>query len=145
MWFWKCIIFNLALLIGICKSSYDNVLRWMPQDITDDKSTMVQVMAWCRQATSHYPNQCWPRSPTPYWVTRPQWVKVGRDDFYYLLLASWDPGIHSRRRRVISANTSANKCLSSAPRGSLWTQAVRWWQRRQNWTKAISLQLTGVT
>ena len=22
----------------------------MPQDITDDKSTLVQVMAWCRQA-----------------------------------------------------------------------------------------------
>ena len=28
---------------------------------------------WCRQATSHYLNQCWPRSPTPYDVTRPQW------------------------------------------------------------------------
>ena len=47
----------------------------MPQDLTDDKSTLVQVMAWCRQATSHYLNQCWPRSPTPYGVTRPQWVK----------------------------------------------------------------------
>ena len=22
----------------------------MPQDLTDDKSTLVQVMAWCRQA-----------------------------------------------------------------------------------------------
>ena len=27
---------------------------WMPLDLTDDKSTLVQVMAWCRQATSHY-------------------------------------------------------------------------------------------
>ena len=36
---------------------------------------LVQVMAWCRQATSHYLNQCWSRSPTPYGVTRPQWVK----------------------------------------------------------------------
>ena len=26
----------------------------MPLDLTDDKSTLVQVMAWCRQATSHY-------------------------------------------------------------------------------------------
>ena len=33
-------------------------------------------MAWCCQATSHYLNQCWPRSPTPYGVTRPQRVKV---------------------------------------------------------------------
>ena len=72
----KNAIFNLALLIGILKSSYDNVFRWMPQDLTDDKSTMVQVMAWCRQATSHYLNQRWPRSPTPYGVTRPQWVKM---------------------------------------------------------------------
>ena len=46
----------------------------MPQARTDDKSTLVQVMAWCHQATSHYLNQCWPRSPTPYGVTRPQWV-----------------------------------------------------------------------
>ena len=68
------VIFNLALLIGIFKTSYDNVLRWKPQNITDDKSTLVQVMAWCRQATSHYLNQYWPRSPMPYGVTRPQWV-----------------------------------------------------------------------
>ena len=70
----KNVIFNFAIVIGIFKSSYDNVLRWMPHDLTDDKSTLVQVMAWCRQATSHYLNQCWPRSPTPYAVTRPQWV-----------------------------------------------------------------------
>ena len=31
-------------------------------------------MAWCRQATSHYLNQCWPRSLPPFGVTRPQWV-----------------------------------------------------------------------
>ena len=74
----KNVIFNLALLIGIFKSPYHNVLRWMPQDFTDDKSTLVQVMAWCRQATSRYLNQCWSRSPTPYRVTRPQWVKATR-------------------------------------------------------------------
>ena len=43
----------------------------MPIDLTDDKSTLVQVMAWCRQATSHYLSQCWPSSMTPYGVTRP--------------------------------------------------------------------------
>ena len=32
----------------------------------DDKSTLVQAMAWCCRATSHYLNQCWPRSLTPY-------------------------------------------------------------------------------
>ena len=47
----------------------------MSMDLTDDKSTLVQVMAWCRQTTSHYLSQCWPRSMTPCGVTRPQWVK----------------------------------------------------------------------
>ena len=34
-------------------------LPWMTQDLIDDKSTLVQEMAWCRQATSHYQSQCW--------------------------------------------------------------------------------------
>ena len=43
-------------------------------DLTDEKSTLVQVMAWCCQATSHYLSQCWLRSMLPYGVTRPQWI-----------------------------------------------------------------------
>ena len=50
-------------------------LRRLSLNLTDDKSTLVQVMAWCRQETSHYLNQCWLRYPTPYGVIRPQWVK----------------------------------------------------------------------
>ena len=50
-------------------------LSWLSLDHADDKSTLVQVTAWCRQATSHYLSQCWPRSLSPYGVTRPQWVK----------------------------------------------------------------------
>ena len=46
----------------------------MPLDLTDDKSTLVQVMAWCRQATSYYLSQCWPRFMSPYGVTLPQYV-----------------------------------------------------------------------
>ena len=72
----KNVILNLASLIDIFKSSYVNVLRWMPQEPTDDKSTLVQVMAWCRQATSHYLNQCLPRSLLPYGITRPHWVNI---------------------------------------------------------------------
>ena len=33
-------------------------------------------MAWCRRATSHYLSQCWPRSLSPYGVSRPQWVNA---------------------------------------------------------------------
>ena len=41
-------------------------LRWMPLDLTDEYSTLVQVMAWCHLATSHYLSQCWPSSILPY-------------------------------------------------------------------------------
>ena len=47
-------------------------LRWMPENSIDDKSTMVLVMAWCLQATSHYLSQCWPRSMLLYGITGPQ-------------------------------------------------------------------------
>ena len=70
----KNAIFNLDLLIGSFRSFYDNALLWMPQDLTDDKSILVQVMAWCRQATSHYLSQCWLSLLSPYGVARPQWV-----------------------------------------------------------------------
>ena len=70
----KNVIFNLVLLIGIFRSSHDNALRWMPQDLTDDNSTLVQVMAWCRQATSHYLSQCWLSSLSP--MASPQWVSI---------------------------------------------------------------------
>ena len=76
----KTTIFDLVLLIGIFTLSNNNALRWMPWDLTDDKSTFVQVMAWCRQATSHYLNQCWHSSMSSYGVTRPQWVKLVPED-----------------------------------------------------------------
>ena len=60
--------------------SCDIALRWMSLDLTDDESILVQVMAWCRQATSHYLSQCWPRYLSPYGVTRPQWVNHAQSD-----------------------------------------------------------------
>ena len=70
--------------------SCETALIWRSLDFTNDQSTLVQVMDWCRQATSHYLNQCWPRSPTPYGVTMPQWVN------------SLDPGRFScNHKRVI--------------------------------------------
>ena len=48
--------------IKFISTYYEIALRWMPQDFTDGESTLVQVMAWCHQATSHYLSQCWTRS-----------------------------------------------------------------------------------
>ena len=47
----KNFIFSLALLIDIFKSLYDNALWCIPWNLTD-QSTLVQVMAWCHQATT---------------------------------------------------------------------------------------------
>ena len=60
-------------LISMINNFCEVAIRWMPQHLTDHLSTLVQVMAWCHQATSHYLSQCWPRSLSPYDVTRPQW------------------------------------------------------------------------
>ena len=56
-------------------------------DLSGDKSTLVQVMAWRHQATSHYLNQCWPRSLPPYGITRPQWVNTR----LYTIILNWNP------------------------------------------------------
>ena len=69
--------------------------RWMPLDLTDDKSTLVQVMAWCRQATCHYLSQCWPRSMLPNGVSRPQWVKHSyRVILHYFVRSEYEKNIY---------------------------------------------------
>ena len=70
------VIFQLILVIDGWSNSCKIVLKWIPMDLTDGKSTLVQVMAWCLQTTSHYLSQCWPRSLLPYGVTRPQWIDI---------------------------------------------------------------------
>ena len=65
-----------------------------------DKSTLVQVMAWCRQATSHCLSQWWPSSTPSYGITRPQWVKQNamssRDQWSFrgfaVFAGLWDMG-----------------------------------------------------
>ena len=98
--------------------SYEIALRWMPLDLTHDKSTLVQVMAWCRQATSHYLNQCWPRSMSPNGVTRPQWVNKGSVQITWRerLPADWISyfqfSIHNNPVRVNVTYQFSRRCRS---------------------------------
>ena len=114
--------FSILIYIGIFKSSYDNVLRWMPQNLTGDKSTLVQVMAWCHQATSHYLNQCWPRSLTPYGVTRPQWFKW----CHMSIMASQITNNSAVCQQLVqTGNKEIIHVLSSGP---LWGESTKhWW------------------
>ena len=87
---------------GIC---CEIALIWMSLDFTYYQSTLVQAMAWCRQATSHYLSQCWPRSLSPSGiVTRPQWVKSFWPDDRAVLVNTLKP----RQMDAISQTTFSN-------------------------------------
>ena len=94
----------------------------MSLDLIDDQSTLVQVMACCRQATSHYLSQCWPRSLSTYGVTRPQWVDLVTMRFFckpvswemlktsvtQLYLKKWHLQLHPPRLREPSELNSGS-------------------------------------
>ena len=68
----KLIIQNISLSIH-CKIAFG----LMPQNLTNEKSTVLQVMASCHQATNHYLSQYGPISVSPSGDTRPQQVNNG--------------------------------------------------------------------
>ena len=53
-WNFGHVIFKQILVINGWVISCEIALIWMSLDFTDEQSTLVQVMAWCHQATSHY-------------------------------------------------------------------------------------------
>ena len=75
-WNFRHVIFKQISMNDGWGISCEIALIWFSLDFTDEQSTLVQVMSWCRQATSQYLSQCWPRSMSPYGVTRPQWVDM---------------------------------------------------------------------
>ena len=65
----ECVTLQPISMTDLLSASNETDLRWKPQNYANDKSVSVQVMAWCRQATSHYLNQCWPSSVSSHDVT----------------------------------------------------------------------------
>ena len=101
-WNFRLRIFMLILVVGDWDIFSAIALRRKSEGLTDDKSTLGQVMAWCRQAPSHYLSHCWARSMSPYGVTRPQWVNslwpngtiwhtAGLDAYFFPNLAVGQP------------------------------------------------------
>ena len=58
----ECEIFKLVVVITFMSISSYIAFTWMAQVPTVDKSTLVQVIAWYRQAKSRYLSQYWPNS-----------------------------------------------------------------------------------
>ena len=46
---------------------------------TNNKSTLMQIKTWCRQAINHYLSQRWPWSMSSYGITRPKWYFIFND------------------------------------------------------------------
>ena len=96
----------------------------MPLNLTDDKSTLIQVMAWCHQATSHYLSQCWPRSMSPYVITKPQWVKLS----FLISHTIW----YTQSKFHITWNIFSNKIyhqIISLQQDPYWPRPVSWYTR----------------
>ena len=91
----------------------------MQQDLTDDISTLVLVMAWCRQVTSHYLNQCWPSSLTHIWSTRGRWDKRlqwnNYGDEHFIFHDIFTPVVNSVQSRVLYITSSVNGFASMSP------------------------------
>ena len=64
-------IFKLISRLDVLNNSCEITLIRMPQNLTDDLSTLIQVMV-----IIHHMSQCWPRSMSPYGVPRPEWVNL---------------------------------------------------------------------
>ena len=97
----KCIFLNEKLSI-LNKTS----LECVPKGLIDDRSALVQVMAWCRQATSHYLNQCWPSSMML------GHIALIKDQLWYYI-----PGLISIHNSLI--NHTAAMCLRTLSQRTL--------------------------
>ena len=93
-------------------------LRWMPQYLTNEKSALVQVMVWWRQATSHYLSQYWPRFMSPYGITRPQWIKC----CCFTEIISSSPRLFFLSLKRLTVNTyNSDKAFSMTVFNFLWS------------------------
>ena len=120
----KCWILLHILMVDVLG---EIVIRWMPQDLTDVNSKLVQVVAWCHQAPSHYLSQCWLSSMSTYGVTRGQWVITLRPGQKWCHFAkNIFKHIFLKRRSWISLRISfkfVSKCPTEA---TLLIQVMAW-------------------
>ena len=74
----KSIVFELIIQDSSWGTCSEIALMRIPQNLINEKSPLVQVMAWRLQTISHYLSSCWPGSICPYGVTMQPWVEYIR-------------------------------------------------------------------
>ena len=70
----ECVIFKCILVVHTLSILSEIALRAMLLDLCHSKAILVQIMAWCHQLTTCYLCQYWPRSISPYVISRVHWV-----------------------------------------------------------------------
>ena len=61
----KNVLAQCALCYWTLISLVSHLLGWMTEDPVGSKSILVNVIAWCCQARSHWLNKCWPGGHYP--------------------------------------------------------------------------------
>ena len=80
---------------------YSISLKFVAWVLTDNKSAFVQVMALCRQASSHYQKQWWFIIITLKYITLPQWGRVTHIFVSKLTIIGSDNGLSSGWHQAI--------------------------------------------
>ena len=127
--------------------SLSKLLSGLLMGLNDKKLTLLQVMGWCHQATSHYQSQCWPSSMSPFDVAGPQWVKenLHKHDHQYQVIypmaVFWQCfqkfSIQNIQKKIRPGDphVSLNWAIFGSGNGLLpvWRQVIIW-SNAINWT-----------
>ena len=121
----NCIVFTFIIQNSSWGAGCEIALEWMPQNLTNKKSAVVQVMCWCSQAPSQ--KYCWPIMPLPDVFTRPQWLKSWQDQSFSWseeilqlipladTLSAWYLKIHSKNWTKCAIISCINICPLNEP------------------------------
>ena len=131
--------------------SCEIALMRMSMDLADDKSTLVQVMAWCRQATSLYLSQCWPRSMTPCGATRPHWANWSQHFVIIWVLRMFPSTVTISFNNIITIlitlllvsrrNMISDGLMFRVP----WHQQCHWWPIPNDLTKSFQYSVNSIS
>ena len=95
----------------------------------NDKLTLVQVMVWCYQATSHYLCQSLPKFMWPYNITWPQGVKLWCP--LCMLQCWWEGRLHIHMSHVQRSRHQSDIAAAGAGHGATDADGVPWVQGRR--------------
>ena len=124
-----CLSIGLSLFLGRYLVEFSLKFHEIFTILTNETSTLFQVMTWCHQAPSHYLSQCWPRSMSLIGLTRPQCILISGNIKMFCICQAWD-GIGSWNPSPWKTRACHSSCIintmvaevlvTSGARGLIW-------------------------